>query len=67
MKLGGEMHGREKPLKDREEKLKDPELGEAEGSDIWKSQRWQGFFTETKRVGGKKGVGLKFEAVKQDR
>lgn len=24
-------------------------------------------FLETKRVGGKKGVGVKFEAVKQDR
>lgn len=26
-----------------------------------------GVFTETKRVGGKKGVGVRFEAVKQDR
>lgn len=26
-----------------------------------------GVFTETKRVGGKKGVGVKFEAEKQDR
>ena len=26
-----------------------------------------GVFSETKRVGGKKSVGVKFEAVKQDR
>lgn len=26
-----------------------------------------GGFTETKRVGGKKGVGVKFEAVEHDR
>lgn len=61
------MCGREKPLKEREEKQKDPGLGEAEGSDIWRSHGWQGFFTETKKVGGKKGVGVKFEAMKQDR
>lgn len=61
------MRGREKPLKEREEKQKDPGLGEAEGNDIWRIHGWHGGLTETKRVGGKKGVGVKFEAVERDR